>query len=141
MKTTIEITGKTYQVSAKLIATGVRFPNTDDNDRTRHNKYRVTVKCDDGKLSFLYFGSDHDWNYGHDELNRNDLLGAVDCFLSDARSGDMSFENFCDELGYSDDSRRAFKIWKACVKAHEKASSLFGDVYAANEAIQEITNA
>ena len=42
------------------------------------------------------------------------------CFISDANSGFMIFNDFCDNFGYDIDSRLAEKIHKSCKKATNK---------------------
>ena len=51
----------------------------------------------------------------------------LDCLLSDAQSGDMSFSAFCRELGYDEDSRKAEQTWKACQKSAANMRRLLGD--------------
>lgn len=45
---------------------------------------------------------------------------------ADARFGDMSFEDFCDEFGESSDSRKAYATWEACRDACFAMRKLFG---------------
>lgn len=56
----------------------------------------------------------------------NDNLGALQCFFSDALSGENSFSDFCGEFGYDIDSRQAEKTFKACQRAYDKALRFFG---------------
>jgi len=65
------------------------------------------------------------------EINKeSDLLHAFDCFVSDAIAGKNSFEEFCSEFGYDQDSRKAHKIYKACVKSCAKLERIYkGDLY------------
>ncbi len=46
-----------------------------------------------------------------------------------------SFEDFCGEFGYSEDSRSAERIYKAVCKEYEAVNRLFGDII---EELQEI---
>lgn len=141
MKTTITLLNKTFTVSEKLVKEGVRFPNTDVHDQTRHNQFKITIKGDAGRVSFDYYGSDFDRQAGKVSMDEADLKGAVECFLRDAMSGGDSFEYFCDDMGYDSDSRKAEKIYKACVRDYKKAIKLFDDVTTAAEQISEIANA
>ena len=52
----------------------------------------------------------------------------LDCLAMDASSfkNAGSFEEFCDEFGYSDDSRRAEKIYKACGRTCKKLERFLG---------------
>ena len=141
MKTTITLLNKTFTVSEKLVKEGVRFPNTDVHDQTRHNQFKVTIKGDAGRVSFDYYDSGFNNQAGKVSMDEKDLKGAVDCFLRDAMTGGDSFEYFCDEMGYDTDSRAAEKIYKACVRYYKKAIKLFDDVPAAAEQISELAYA
>lgn len=39
----------------------------------------------------------------------------LDCLASDASSADSSFEDWCAELGYDTDSRKAYSTYQACL--------------------------
>lgn len=59
-----------------------------------------------------------------------DLRNAFHCFVSDAISGLESFETFCDNFGYDNDSIKALNTYKACQKALIKAQRVIdGDLY------------
>ena len=51
-----------------------------------------------------------------------DALEAFQCFIWDALAGelDRDFEEFCSDMGYDTDSRRAEQTWKACQEAYRK---------------------
>lgn len=36
------------------------------------------------------------------------------CVISDANAGELSFEEFCADLGYDTDSRKAEQVWLSC---------------------------
>lgn len=70
------------------------------------------------RLRFDFWSSIHQ---GYKDLeDEKALLWAFDCFLGDAISGEDSFEDFCSELGYDEDSRKAYKIWRACQRSADK---------------------
>ena len=94
-------------------------------------KYRITVNTDSGKTSFTFFDSVHNyWNGA--KLNASWLLGALECFLSNALCYDNSYNfiEFCDELGYDTDSRKALRIYNGCKRHAIAAGRVFGDNYA-----------
>lgn len=33
---------------------------------------------------------------------------------TDCRAGDLPFDEFCDDFGYDNDSRSAYKTWEEC---------------------------
>lgn len=55
-------------------------------------------------------------------------MEVLGCVLSDASSGEAdSFAEFCAELGYDDDSRKAEKIYAACQQITKKLRQLLRD--------------
>ena len=50
------------------------------------------------------------------------------CLLSDADFGQESFNDFCDNLGYDNDSMQAFKTYQSCMDTTRKISKLFNCV-------------
>lgn len=54
------------------------------------------------------------------------VADVVYCLCSDARAGELDFDDFCSEFGYDSDSRKAERIWQACKDACIKARVLFG---------------
>ncbi len=78
-----------------------------------------------GKITrFFFHGSINDYQNGKMYYNESEFPFLLYCFLSDAHSGDSTFEWFCDEFGYDIDSRSAEKMYKACVRAAKKAYRL-----------------
>ena len=120
MKHSIEVNGVVFNVSAKLMESGIKFPNSKKDDKTLHNKFRVTVSTEIGRISFDFYGSHQDYVNGQKTINRDDAKHALCCFVSEACSGNDTFINFCSELGYDEDSRTAERIYKACVKSLAK---------------------
>ena len=53
--------------------------------------------------------------------------GCLSCLLLDAQSGEYDFEEFCKELGYDTDSRKAEAIWRSCQKTRANLERLLGD--------------
>jgi len=113
------------EVSAVLVDSGVKFPNTDKFDKTFHNMFEVTIVRDGIEVKMPFYGSHKDWGSGVDLLDEENLFGAFECFVSDALAGDQSFEEFCSSFGYNEDSRKAEKIWKECEKISSDYSKLF----------------
>lgn len=58
-------------------------------------------------------------------LELNTVLYSI---MSDCSSAENSFtfEEFCSELGYDPDSRKAYKIWEACREQNEKFKQFAG---------------
>ena len=92
------------------------FPN-DDTDKLFHNVYKVTVSYNGKKTSFKFYDSAHNTDMGI-EPSKESLLETI---VSDYNYTDYTtFEEFCGEFGYDKDSRKAEKIFKACLKQAEK---------------------
>lgn len=93
-----------------------------------YNNHLVTVTNNDTKqrCTFEFWAS-----IAKPELETDyDVLNAFNCFVGDAVSGEMDFEEFCGEFGYDTDSRTAEKTWKACKRSTAKLERVYdGDVY------------
>ncbi len=137
---TTKTTFKNVEVSGKIINTGVEFPNSDN--KMLHNQFCISLNNTEKStvISFDFYGSNHDYNHGIVELQNKELLNALNCFLSDACSGGLNFNNFCDEFGYDTDSRNAEKIHNACVESNNKALLIFDDIYDAVNELNELEN-
>lgn len=102
-----------------------------------YNNHTITVTNTDTKqkISFEFWGS----IMKPEVKTEDELLYAFYCFVSDAVSGNYSFNEFCGEFGYDEDSRKAEKTWKACKKSLEKLNKIYnGDVYDLANELQEI---
>jgi hypothetical protein len=86
------------------------------------NGYRVTFTYDGRTMSTDY------WQ-GSAITSDPDANSVMACLVSDAMMSGYTFEDFCSELGYDSDSRRAEQIWKACRKIDEQLHRLFGADY------------
>ncbi len=101
-------------------------------DKGLRYKYNVTVKTANGQTRFTFYDSIHNYNAGISELDHDRLKNALSCFLSDGMSYDCSYNfiDFCQELGYDSDSRRAMTVYNACKRHHLAAVRVFGPEYA-----------
>ena len=138
MKTTIELQGTKFELSAKLIETGAFAPKEWANEYSvgnRRNKFKITVRVGKAYTSFVYYDCISNYEKG---VKTIDVMEAFECFVNDAISGSDSFYNFCNDIGYDEDSRRAEKIWKACKMSLTKLKRLFnGDIYDLYDEIQQ----
>lgn len=55
--------------------------------------------------------------------------GVLACLLSDGGAVDETFDEWCANLGYDEDSRKALKTFKACQRAGKNVRKLLGDDY------------
>lgn len=134
MKTIIDTTAGKITIDSKYI--GDKLWSADDKNRN-YNNHVVTIFHNKKKLSFDFWGSIVNPEIQNDEEN----ISAFYCFLSDAISAKETFEGFCSEFGYDTDSRKAEKIYKACVKSLKKAERVFNcDLYDLINELQEKYN-
>jgi hypothetical protein len=60
------------------------------------------------------------------------------CLLQDLPYSGMDFSEFCSELGYDEDSRKAHRTWKAVQKQNERVKRFLGEhLEEAAEAVDE----
>jgi hypothetical protein len=84
--------------------------------------YKVTLRYRGRQMTAPFFmGPAHE-----KEPTAADVLN---CLCSDARSGEMTFEEFCSEFGYDSDSRKAENTWKQCERLGAKVRRLLGDEF------------
>jgi len=123
---------KNFQV--KVNFRGDKLSGWDKNNR---NNYLITVTNKETKqrITFEFWAS-----ITNPELEKEyDILNAFYCFVSDAVSGSESFEDFCSNLGYDEDSRTAEKIYKACQRSLTKLEKIYdGDIYDLVNELQEV---
>jgi hypothetical protein len=133
MKTEIEVLGKKFLLKSRLAASGVPFPWDDHEERdhlsTYHNQFSISVcrLLDNGgkiRRNFTFYDSQHNYEQGKEDLEADDLKEAFRCFLDDAQDAVGGFPDFCSEFGYDQDSRRAYRMFKACERSMEKVQDL-----------------
>ena len=140
MEDTERFTYKQYTVTARFLKEVDRFFGDDEREPAMwRNQFMVTVKNTETgvRRGFTFTGSNRDYEAGITYLETDGLKYALSCFLEDAASGDLSFSDFCSEMGYDEDSRKAYRIHAACKKALEKVTALGLDVYEDGNALRE----
>lgn len=128
MKTVVEWKNKKIEVSSRYV--GYDTPPFGGNKRS-HFKVSIAVS---GKGGDRIFRSDF-WQRDK-KMSAQDLREALECFCSDAISGDMSVEDFRDEFGY-DDIDRLFKVHNACKDCLENFRHLGLDPYELSNWLRE----
>lgn len=90
-----------------------------DKNMPNMNDYKV-------KLSYNNNSMKIDFHMGK-ALKQTDLTieSVINSLLLDYIDYNTTFEDFCDEFGYSSDSIKASKIYKQCQKNTEKMNNLF----------------
>lgn len=119
----IEVLGKKFEVDHKFIGEIQGFPNAPE-DKLFHNHFKISIKHKNKKISFDFYGSNHDFELFKRKLDSKDLMDTFRVFFEDAIAGLMNFEEFAGDFGYDPDSRRAEKVWKAVKQQTAKAYTL-----------------
>lgn len=88
--------------------------------RTDMNPWRVTLRRKGRRLTVDFFT-------GPAITDDPDAEGVLDCLLSDLSAGEQSFEEFCSEFGYEEDSRSAYDIWERCGAMAPRVRRFLGD--------------
>ena len=125
MKTTIELNNT--PITIESIFAGTKNSLWDAKKEQHHI---VSVSANNKTISFNFWTS-----IAQPTIDSEDyLLDAFYCFISDGMSADMSFNEFCNELGYDvysdDDKQTASTIYSACRDNFIKLEQLsIGDIY------------
>jgi len=126
-KVEFEINGKKLTIKSKWVGERKGFPS-DDKDTLEHNIFNITISRKvNGKTirrQFRFYDSYQNYLDGKRELSKEDTLFAFRCIIEDALAGNDSFDEFCSNLGYSNDSLKAFRIYKECIKTFRKLQDL-----------------
>lgn len=64
----------------------------------------------------------------------------LQCLFSDASAGSESFNDFCDNFGYSNDSLKALDTYRACMESASKLRKALGADYSAQRTRVESLN-
>lgn len=115
------------------------FPDTNADDEWRRaaNRWELTLHYDGRDLRIPFWqGSGHQielptrgrmtdvygWTIKYRTVARGGdvyqypkaptLLSVLECLASEVNLGDQLFEDFCADLGYDTDSRKAYKSWE-----------------------------
>lgn len=129
MTATIMLKGMAITLHGSNVGEVYGFPGDKSDSRPRY-KHFISVSVGGKRTSFNYYTSIADYEAGKTEMYPDELKTAFYNFLSDAQLGLNTFEEFCSELGYDEDSRSAEKIWKACRMSAKKITTLgLGDVH------------
>ncbi len=99
-----------------------KSPNWDEDNRN-HNHYRVTLRRKKGgKERFVFQFWDSIVN--SEKGTKPTAYDVLSCISGETTVCD-SFEDFCSEFGYDQDSRKAEQTWKGYNKQSRKINSFF----------------
>lgn len=84
--------------------------------------------ANDWRVTLSYNGRSYtlDFWQGKGITDAPDAAGVLECLLSDASGADQSLEDWCGDLGYDTDSRKAERTWKACQRCALRLRRLLG---------------
>lgn len=105
---------------------GARMPYSEQDEWQRGaNGYTVTLRYQ-GRRHTTDFWTGSAWTR---EPTAADVLA---CQITEAGRGERSFEEYCDDLGYDSDSRKAHADWEACqATSREMRRFLGAEMYGA----------
>ncbi len=90
-----------------------------DEWQQKAHPYTVKLKYDDRQMTIPFFmGS----ALTHEPTDEDVMI----CLIADYSVTDETFEEFCANFGYDEDSRKAEKIYKQCVRNGKKIKKLLG---------------
>ena len=89
--------------------------------------YKVRLTCNKRAMTLIYSKG-----YGH-KGQPPETLEVLECLHSDCQLVETvsDFEQWCGDLGYDTDSRKALKTYNACKNQANKLKNLLGDKYTA----------
>lgn len=89
------------------------------------DQWRVVIKSESGSAQHTfdyYTGLGLRRDGAPDQPSVANVLHAL---LMDSSTSDQKFQEWCDEMGYSSDSRRAYTVYKACLRIARKLRECF----------------
>lgn len=117
----------TYAEFIDTYKLGLSAERTDSNPNMTESRdmdhWKCVLKCGRRKMTLVF-----SMGYGHNGAEPK-LADVLDCLASDSATIDNAddFEQWCSELGYDPDSRKAERTYKVCAKQSEKFMRLLGD--------------
>lgn len=92
-------------------------PDADQWDKSASH-WRVTLRRN-GQSMML------DYSMGAAHTGEPELSYVLNAVMRDSEYAGESFADFCDSLGYDQDSRKAYRTWQACKRSAESLIRLF----------------
>jgi hypothetical protein len=89
-----------------------------------HEAYQVTIARGDESYSTTY-------RQGTGHTHAPTISQVLSCLLSDARAANehSTFESFCSEFGYDEDSWTAERVYRACQECSAALRRILGEDY------------
>lgn len=109
-----------HEISFSFKLANTKTPDWKDDSRPV-NHFIVTFKRGENKCSFDFFDSINNYQKGITEIS---AYNALTCCSSEINCPD-TFEDFCSEFGYDEDSRAAEKTFRTLKKFSDKLRKFF----------------
>lgn len=90
-----------------------------DEWQKKAHPYTVTLKYDRKQMTIPFFMGPA---LSHEPTDKD----VLPCLISDYSVLGESFEDFCGNFGYDEDSRKAEKVYNQCLRNGKKLERLFG---------------
>ena len=124
MKATLKFSFGNVVMSSRLVDGDYQF-SVDESRFNHHYRFEIRMSYNGERCYFRYATSYMDWRNGKEELDESDYMNALNCVFSDSYAAQGSFNDFCSDFGYSDDSIKALKTYKECKRNAERLNKLF----------------
>ena len=111
-----------HQISATIKPANSN-PNIPDKEMCH---YRITLKNGlNGNKMTVPFSTGTGWK------RQPNVEDVINCLVSDAScvQNSRNFENWCSDLGYNSDPRKAKRVYEACEKQTNNLKNLLGHAY------------
>lgn len=114
--------------SLKTLAKRVRLQFTFGAAMPRDKQEEWQQKANGYRCTLIYKGRRYTFDFWQGPAITEDptAVGCLDCLLSDCTAVDGSFQDFCGEMGYDSDSRKAERVYKACQNVRKQMERLLG---------------
>jgi len=126
METVLKLKRGNFHI--KAVKNGVVDKVPGESVTGHHQRYRVTVMHNGLKISYPFYdefyGPISDFPSWH-KVTEDDLKYMFERLINDSLCAVDDFQEFCAELGYDEDSRNAYRIYKIC-KYQKKLFQSFG---------------
>jgi hypothetical protein len=108
-----------HQIEMSVCRIDARPDGTNDGWATDARHFKITLTTSlDSMVTYFSQGSAH---------KADPTIGTVlSCLRSDAGAYNLSFEEWCSEYGYDDDSRKAERTYNACRDTAADLENLLG---------------
>lgn len=120
METTVKMLVNRYGIKSESKLVGSN-PNMNDMPEGS-NHYKVTLRGFGRRMTISY-------SMGPALTGEPEAVDVLDCLISDSDCIEGGFDEFCGNCGYNSDSRKAEKIYRACVATSKKLHRFLGDKF------------